>query len=174
MSSLEQQGYTRAKIGGFDIDGVLRGKYVSLDKLRSALSKGFGFCDVIFGWDIADVLYDNAQVTGWHTGYPDAHAVLDPTTLRNIPWEPGVAALLGDFRDDERRPAPGLPALAAQAHDRARAKPWATRRVSAPNTSSSSSTRPATRCEKGLSRSRRRSIPACSATAGCARARTPS
>src|ERR1700760_453944 len=82
VADLAKRGYEHAKIGGFDIDGVLRGKYVSLDKLESALSKGFGFCDVIFGWDVADVLYDNAKVTGWHTGYPDTQGVLDPTTAR--------------------------------------------------------------------------------------------
>lgn len=98
ISDLQERGITRAKIGGFDVDGVLRGKYVSLDKLKSILGSGFGFCDVIFGWDIGDVLYDNAKVTGWHTGYPDAHAVLDPSTLRVSPWEPGVAAMLADFR----------------------------------------------------------------------------
>ncbi len=89
VAELEKHGANQAKIGGFDLDGVLRGKYVSLDKLRSALASGFGFCDVIFGWDVADVLYDNSRLTGWHTGYPDTHAVLDPSTLRVIPWEPG-------------------------------------------------------------------------------------
>ncbi len=108
-SELERRGVRRVKVGGFDLDGVLRGKYISLDKLASALEKGFGFCDVIFGWDIADVLYDNSRVTGWHTGYPDAHAVLDPTTLRSIPWEPGVVALLADFRDAEGGPHPACP-----------------------------------------------------------------
>src|SRR5918911_3878944 len=81
-------GIRKVKLGGFDVDGVLRGKYVSLDKFWSIVESGFGFCDVIFGWDIADVLYDNAKVTGWHTGYPDAHAVIDPSTARLIPWEP--------------------------------------------------------------------------------------
>src|ERR1041384_6881000 len=96
VQELRGKGIDRAKIGGFDLDGVLRGKYVSLDKLESALSKGFGFCDVIFGWDCADILYDNAKVTGWHTGYPDAHAVLDPSTARLLPWEPNTVALLAD------------------------------------------------------------------------------
>jgi len=109
VAELAGRGVRRAKIGGFDIDGVLRGKYVSLDKLASALDKGFGFCDVIFGWDVGDVLYDNARVTGWHTGYPDAHAVLDPSTLRELPWEPGVVAMLCDFRDAEGRPHPACP-----------------------------------------------------------------
>jgi glutamine synthetase len=106
---LERQGITRAKIGGFDLDGVLRGKYVSLDKLESALAGGFGFCDVIFGWDVSDVLYDVPTVTGWHTGYPDAHAVLDPATLRSVPWEPGVVAMLADFRDGQGEPHPACP-----------------------------------------------------------------
>jgi glutamine synthetase len=109
LKDLEQKGISKAKIGGFDVDGVLRGKYVSLDKLKSALAHGFGFCDVIFGWDLADVLYDNAKVTGWHTGYPDAHAVLDPATLRHIPWEPGVVAMLCDFRDSTGRAHPACP-----------------------------------------------------------------
>jgi glutamine synthetase len=106
---LDREGVRWAKIGGFDIDGVLRGKYVALDKLRSALEKGFGFCDVIFGWDMADNLYDNSKVTGWHTGYPDTLSVLDPSTLRRVPWEPGVAALLCDFRDSAGNPHPGCP-----------------------------------------------------------------
>ncbi len=109
LADLKARGFQRAKIGGFDIDGVLRGKYVSLDKLESALGKGFGFCDVIFGWDVADALYDNAQVTGWHTGYPDTQAVLDPSTARPIPWEPGVVALLADFRDGQGGPHPACP-----------------------------------------------------------------
>src|SRR5690606_4538767 len=78
IERLRRDGIRRAKVGGFDIDGVLRGKYISLEKLESALAKGFGFCDVIFGWDVADALYEDATVTGWHTGYPDAHAWLDP------------------------------------------------------------------------------------------------
>jgi glutamine synthetase len=109
VQELRGRGIDRAKIGGFDVDGVLRGKYVSLDKLESALGKGFGFCDVIFGWDVADVLYDNAKVTGWHTGYPDAQAALDPSTLRSIPWEPGAVAMLADFRDEAGAPHPACP-----------------------------------------------------------------
>src|SRR5215813_7683308 len=90
-NELERRGIRRAKIGGFDLDGVLRGKYVSLEKLYSVIEKGFGFCDVIFGWDIGDVLYDNAAVTGWHTGFPDATTRIDLDSFRLIPWEPGTA-----------------------------------------------------------------------------------
>jgi glutamine synthetase len=87
----------RVKIGAFDIDCTLRGKYISLDKFWPAAESGTGFCDVIFGWDIGDVLYDNAKVTGWHTGFPDATGRIDLTTFRTIPWEPGTAFFLLDF-----------------------------------------------------------------------------
>ncbi len=109
VASLRKEGIERVKVGGFDIDGVLRGKYISLDKLGSALAHGFGFCDVIFGWDVSDNLYDNVQVTGWDTGYPDTLALLDPATLRTIPWEPGVAAMLCDFHLSPKEPHPACP-----------------------------------------------------------------
>jgi glutamine synthetase len=76
-SEFEARGITKVKLGGFDVDGILRGKYVSLEKFWSALEDGFGFCDVIFGWDSGDVLYDNATVTGWSTGYPDTLARIE-------------------------------------------------------------------------------------------------
>jgi glutamine synthetase len=109
VERLRADGIDRAKVGGFDIDGVLRGKYISLEKLASAIKSGFGFCDVIFGWDVTDALYERVKVTGWHTGYPDAHARLDLSTLRKMPWEPGVAALLCDFQDDRGKPHPACP-----------------------------------------------------------------
>src|SRR5207248_332168 len=87
----------KVKLGGFDVDGVLRGKYVSLDKFWGVAESGLGFCDVIFGWDSGDALYDNVSVTGWHTGYPDAHATVDLSTYRRIPWEEATAAFLLDF-----------------------------------------------------------------------------
>ncbi|MBM3464361.1 MAG: glutamine synthetase [Armatimonadetes bacterium] len=97
-------GIRRVKAGGTDIDGILRGKYVSRAKFDSMAADGFGFCDVIFGWDANDVLYDNALYTGWHTGYPDAQARLDLDTFRVIPWEPDTAFFLADFEDGKGGP----------------------------------------------------------------------
>jgi glutamine synthetase len=101
---LEEKGVRKAKIGGFDVDGVWRGKYVSLEKLLSAAKGGLGFCDVVFGWDLGDELYDDAKVTGWHTGYPDAHTVVDLGTARVIPWEPDTAAFILDFVNADGSP----------------------------------------------------------------------
>jgi glutamine synthetase len=87
----------KIKLGGFDTDGILRGKYVSCEKFLSAAEHGFGFCDVIFGWDSADALYDQAAITGWHTGYPDTLAKIDLSTFRRLPWEERTAFFLLDF-----------------------------------------------------------------------------
>lgn len=86
-----------AKVGVFDIDGVLRGKHLHADKLAAGLEKGLGFCDVVLGWDSADQLYDNVAFTGWHTAYPDATVRLVPETLRRIPFENGLPLILGEF-----------------------------------------------------------------------------
>lgn len=85
------------KVGAFDIDGVLRGKYMSRDKLIASLHGRFGFCDVVLGWDSEDRLYDNVAHTGWHTGYPDAEVRLLPGTARTLPFEDQTLFLLGEF-----------------------------------------------------------------------------
>jgi len=100
----EDNHIRRVKLGAFDIDATLRGKYVSVEKFWSAAESGLGFCDVIFGWDIGDVLYDNVKFTGWHTGYPDAHCRIDFASYRLVPWEPGTAFFLLDFCDGEGQP----------------------------------------------------------------------
>jgi glutamine synthetase len=80
----------KVKIALVDIDGILRGKYISIEKFLSVIESNSGFCDVIFGWDSNDVAYDNVSYTGWHTGYPDAAARIDLSTFRVIPWENDV------------------------------------------------------------------------------------
>ena len=87
----------KVKLAIADIDGVLRGKYISKQKFMSVIEGELGFCDVVFGWDMADVCYDNGTFTGWHSGYPDAKAKLDLSTFRKIPWENDVPFFLGEF-----------------------------------------------------------------------------
>jgi glutamine synthetase len=107
--AFEKHGIRRVKVGGYDVDGILRGKYLALDKFWGALEDPIGFCDVVFGWDAADALYDNARITGWHTGYPDTRARIDPTTFRVLPWEPDTASFLIDFVNDDGSPHVACP-----------------------------------------------------------------
>ncbi|WP_121355527.1 glutamine synthetase family protein [Flavisolibacter nicotianae] len=99
----------KVKIAFTDIDGVLRGKYISTEKFLSVCEGSTGFCDVIFGWDAADVAYDNGRFTGWHTGYPDTPARIDLDTFRKIPWEEDIPFFLGDFIDKQGKPSSVCP-----------------------------------------------------------------
>lgn len=97
---IEREGSRYFKLGIFDVDGVMRGKYVDRRKLRSAVEQGLGFCDVVLGWDLHDELYDGASVSGWHTGYRDAPVRLDLSTLRRVPWEEDTLLVVGQFAGD--------------------------------------------------------------------------
>ncbi len=94
---VEARGLTHVKVGAFDVDGVLRGKYMSRAKFLSALEGGFGFCDVVLGWDSDDQLYDNTSFTGWHTAYPDAPVRVVPESCREIPFEAPGLFFLAEF-----------------------------------------------------------------------------
>ncbi len=98
LRQLAEEHTEKVKLAITDIDGVLRGKVIAFDKLVAIAEKGFGFCDVVFGWDAEDSAYDNGAFTGWHTGYPDAQAVIDAATFRRVPWEGDMPFFLGDFR----------------------------------------------------------------------------
>jgi glutamine synthetase len=91
----------RIKLGVTDIDGVLRGKYISNEKFESIRETGSGFCDCVLGWDMNDQLYDNATFTGWHTAFPDALYRLDLTTERSLSDEGDISFYLGDFMGDD-------------------------------------------------------------------------
>jgi glutamine synthetase len=95
----------KVKIAITDIDGVLRGKYISTEKFLSVVESGVSFCDVVFGWDAGDVTYDNVQFTGWHTGYPDSPAKIDLSTFIKIPWENDLPFFLCELTDQNHEAA---------------------------------------------------------------------
>ena len=99
----------KVKIAFADIDGVLRGKYISVEKFLSVYQSNTAFCDVVFGWDAGDTAYDNVAFTGWHTGYPDCPARIDITTFRKVPWENDLPFFLGDFINEDGMPSPICP-----------------------------------------------------------------
>ena len=96
---VRQSPHDYVKVALTDIDGLLRGKFMHRDKFLSALEDGFGFCDVVLGWDINDQLYDNCAYTGWHTGFPDTPVRIIPESGRQIPFEDGCWMFLCEFAD---------------------------------------------------------------------------
>ena len=97
LKTYRERGVRQVMLGLADVDGVLRGKYVSLAKFESLLRKGGGFCDCVFGWDIDDQLYEsgNDALTGWHTGFPDAQYRLVVASERALP--DGTPYFIGEF-----------------------------------------------------------------------------
>ena len=109
IAAVRKSPGNRVKVAVADIDGILRGKSIHKDKFFAAVESGFGFCDVVYGWDLNDVCYDNTTMTGWHKGFPDALARLDLSTHRQVPWDENVDFFLGEFvmqKDGKEVPLP--------------------------------------------------------------------
>lgn len=102
IADYSEEGIRRVKLGVTDVDGVMRGKYISLDKFESIAGSTSGFCDCILGWDVDDQLYDNAAFTGWHTAFPDALFRLDLSTERRLKDENNVPFFIGEFVQNDR------------------------------------------------------------------------
>ena len=100
---IQQEKIQYIKVGITDVDGVLRGKYMHSEKFMKALEEGFGFCDVIFGWDLHDELYifreskDCSPFTGWHTGFPDTKIRIIFNSMREIPFEERTPLFLSEL-----------------------------------------------------------------------------
>ena len=77
------------------------------DKFLKATTSTFGFCDVIFGWDSNDDLYELRRkegkkiFTGWHTGYPDVKVRIIPESARAIPFEKNTPIVLSELSNEE-------------------------------------------------------------------------
>ena len=80
-----------------DLHGIQRGKDVPRSEFARAASSGLAFCWAVMGTDLSHV-----PVVGGEMGYPDMTAYADLSTLRQLPWEPDVAACLADLVRDEK------------------------------------------------------------------------
>ncbi|MBS0313704.1 MAG: glutamine synthetase [Proteobacteria bacterium] len=109
LAAFRKSNAGKVKVAVSDIDGILRGKYLHRDKFIGAADSGFGFCDVVFGWDSHDVCYDNTTVTGWQHGYPDATAKIDLDTHRKVPWDGDIDFFLAEFVNADGSPHPVCP-----------------------------------------------------------------
>lgn len=92
------------KVAGVDVDGMLRGKLMAKKKFLSIAKEGFGFCSVIFGWDMHDQTYfRELGVSNKENGYRDLIAIPDLQSFRRIPWEDNVPFFLVSFYDPDTK-----------------------------------------------------------------------
>lgn len=101
QKAVESSKGNQVRFAVVDMDGVLRGKSISKVKFMKSIDQNIGFCNVIFGWDMNDQVYDHSDVTGWHTGFPDSVATIDLSTYRTIPWNDNIPFFIADFHQSD-------------------------------------------------------------------------
>jgi glutamine synthetase len=102
LQAVRASGATKVKVAVADVDGILRGKYVHVDKFLAAIDGGIGFS--VFGTDLNDRPYEDGYASGRRLGFPDATVELDLATFRRVPWDGEVPFFLGDFVQPDRTP----------------------------------------------------------------------
>jgi glutamine synthetase len=75
-----------------DLHGVARGKDLPIAEFDHVIEKGLCFCAAVMGTDLR-----HTPVVGGDEGYPDFIARPDMSTMKTLPWEPGVACCLANL-----------------------------------------------------------------------------
>ncbi|MGO8871731.1 MAG: glutamine synthetase family protein [Acidimicrobiales bacterium] len=65
--------------------------------LEHVLQHGIELCDYLLACDVDLVPLPGYRFANWDTGYGDLHAVVDPRSVRPLPWVPGSALVLCDL-----------------------------------------------------------------------------
>lgn len=110
--SLEQalRAATHARFFTTDIDGVCRGKTHAGEKMAELLTGGGTIASAAFGWDIADDLYTHTVAfAGLGAALGEIGLRLDPATARQLPWDEGRWALIGEHLLPDGSPLPMCP-----------------------------------------------------------------
>ena len=102
------------KIGAPDIEGVYRGKRVAAKHFVNSLEDGFAQCDVLFGWDIGEVVLPNLKFSNWERGFADIVMKPDLSTLGIEPWEDHVASAICDLWTEHGEPVSIAPRYVLQ------------------------------------------------------------
>ncbi|MFF4258822.1 glutamine synthetase family protein [Streptomyces sp. NPDC001663] len=101
---LAAEGIDVVRVTYPDLIGTDRARDVLVEQLQAASEHGLAFCRAVYHTSPQG---DVVPVTGGlDAGLPDIHVRPDLDTLVALPWEPGVAACLGETTD----PATGSPA----------------------------------------------------------------
>ncbi|NNN29831.1 glutamine synthetase [Streptomyces sp. S3(2020)] len=108
MERLAAEGVDVVRVVYPDLIGTDRARDVLLDHLPTACEHGLAFCRAVYHTtpqgDVVPV------AGGLDAGLPDVHVRPDLSTLAVLPWEPGVAACLGEVIDPATSaPAPESP-----------------------------------------------------------------
>lgn len=104
---LRSRGVDVLRLGYADLIGTERGKDVLLLQLERTVGDGVAFCrSVLATSPMGDVI---PIAGGLADGLPDVVAFPDLSTVRELPWEPGVAHCIADLYDPDGNPSEETP-----------------------------------------------------------------
>lgn len=94
-----EHGIRSVRLETISLDGVISGKYVAVDKFLSGAEKGFSFCDVVFGVDLANEPQLGFDFGSWRGEMGDVFLRPDLSTLIVDPAVPALGAVICDLVD---------------------------------------------------------------------------
>ena len=104
---LETQGIDILRLVWCDVLGIPRMKDITVSQLERAAGHGPAFCQATFTTTTGgDVLDGRGSL---QNGLSDVVSRIDVTTIRPLPWEPGVAIAIADIDDPDGTPNPISP-----------------------------------------------------------------
>ena len=91
-----------------DMNGVFRGKRVTLEKFKKISSDGMFLPASVFGMDVVGETMEETGL-GISSGDSDRHCSLIPGSLKPIPWQPGIGQMMLAMEEKDGSPFFGNP-----------------------------------------------------------------
>jgi glutamine synthetase len=100
--NLQEQGIDVLRIIYADVLGITRSKDILVSQLEKIAGHGPAFCQGIWVTTTQGDVLDAEGIAG--DGLQDFITQLDPDTIHELPWEPGVAYAVGDALNPDMSP----------------------------------------------------------------------
>lgn len=104
---LARDGIDVVRLGYSDLIGTERGRDLLVEHFGRTVADGVAFCRSVYGTsplgDVVDI------EGGLSAGLPDIVAFPDLATMRQVPWEPGVAHVIADLYNPDGSPSEESP-----------------------------------------------------------------
>lgn len=106
-NQLQSDGVDIVRLGYSDLIGTERGRDVLVNHFDRTVGDGVAFCRSVYATSPMGDVIDIAG--GLSAGLPDIVAFPDLSTLRKVPWEPGVAHVIADVFNPDGTPSQESP-----------------------------------------------------------------
>lgn len=106
LAKLAEQGIETVQMETVDLDGVLRGKFLPVSKVKPGATAGL--CTITYQLTPVDDVWVSRH-SSFDNGFPDMIGVPDPSTIVRWPWRPDTAAIIFDMNGQDGAPFPLAP-----------------------------------------------------------------